>query len=316
MKTLSETSNSRTLPALRFDSQVAIVTGAGGGLGRQHALALASRGAKVVVNDFSAQGAPSAAQAVVDEIRAAGGEAVANNASVTDAEAMFAMAHQTIAQWGRIDILINNAGILRDRSFSKMPLADFKTVLDVHLMGSVHCTKAVWDIMKSQEYGRIVFTTSSSGLYGNFGQANYGAAKLALVGLMQTLSIEGQKYGVHVNCLAPSAATQMTQDLMTADDLALLTPKSVAPAVVFLASKEAPTRTILCAGAGSFAVANITLTQGVFIGDQPDAPEQLLDGLNILLNRVDEMVPSAGIEQSRIEVQKARFALQSIPEFA
>jgi NAD(P)-dependent dehydrogenase (short-subunit alcohol dehydrogenase family) len=312
MKHSISTSTAHLPKTLRFDGQVAIVTGAGGGLGRQHALALAARGAKVVVNDFGTGGPSSAALAVVEEIRLAGGEAVVNSASVTDADAMVAMANQAMVQWGRIDILVNNAGILRDKSFSKMPLADFKMVLDVHLMGSVHCTKAVWDIMKAQQYGRIVFTTSSSGLYGNFGQANYGAAKLALVGLMQTLSLEGKKYGVHVNCLAPSAATQMTQDIMTDDDLALLTPKSVTPAVVYLASKEAPTRTILCAGAGAFAAANITLTRGMFIGDVPDAPEQLLDGVGKLLDRKGEMVPPAGIEQSRIEVQKARSALVSV----
>jgi NAD(P)-dependent dehydrogenase (short-subunit alcohol dehydrogenase family) len=309
MKHSINPSAAHLVKALRFDGQVAIVTGAGGGLGRQHALALAARGAKVVVNDFSAGGSPSAAEAVAQEIRAAGGEAVANNASVTDADAMVAMANQAMARWGRIDILVNNAGILRDKSFSKMPLSDFKTVLDVHLMGSVYCTKAVWDIMKAQQYGRIVFTTSSSGLYGNFGQTNYGAAKLALVGLMQTLSLEGTKYGVNVNCLAPSAATQMTQDLLADDDLALLTPKSVTPAVVYLASKDAPTRTILCAGAGAFAAANITLTQGVFIGDVPDAPEQLRDGIDSVLDRDGEIVPPAGIEQSRIEVEKARAAL-------
>ncbi|MES2945333.1 MAG: SDR family NAD(P)-dependent oxidoreductase [Pseudomonadota bacterium] len=307
------TPGEQTPKTLRFDGQVAIVTGAGGGLGRQHALALAARGAKVVVNDF---GAASAAEAVAAEIRAAGGEAMANNASVTDADAMAAMVHEAMAQWGRIDILVNNAGILRDRSFSKMPLDDFKTVLDVHLMGSVHCTRPVWDIMKAQQYGRIVFTTSSSGLYGNFGQANYGAAKLALVGLMQTLSLEGKKYGVHVNCLAPSAATQMTQDIMTVDDLALLTPKSVTPAVLFLASREAPTRTILCAGAGSFAVANITLTQGLFIGDVPDAAEKLLDGTDQLFDREGETVPPSGMEQSRIEVKKARSALQAADAYA
>lgn len=313
---MQNANNTAALQPIRFDGQVAIVTGAGGGLGRQHALALAARGAKVVVNDFSPAGAPPAADAVVAEIRAAGGEAIADNASVADADAMAAMVNQTMAQWGRIDILVNNAGILRDKSFTKMPLDDFKTVLDVHLMGSVYCTKAVWDIMKTQLYGRIVFTTSSSGLYGNFGQANYGAAKLALVGLMQTLSLEGKRYGVHVNCLAPSAATQMTQGIMTDDDLALLTPKSVTPAVVFLASKDAPTRTILCAGAGSFAVANITLTQGMFIGDVPDAPEQLLDGIDHLFDRNGEIVPPSGMEQSRIEVEKARAAQQAVVAYA
>src|SRR5580765_6883381 len=189
---------------LDFTGRVAIVTGAGGGLGRQHALGLAARGAKVVVNDLAA------AQGVVDEIRAAGGEAIANDASVTDFAAVQAMVQQAVDAWGRVDILVNNAGILRDKSFAKMELADFRLVMDVHLMVAVHCTKAVWALMNEQKYGRIVMTTSSSGLYGNFGQSNYGAAKLALVGLMQTLSLEGAKYDIRVNCLAPTAATRMT----------------------------------------------------------------------------------------------------------
>lgn len=303
----SNASISNSPSALRFDGQVAIVTGAGGGLGRQHALALALRGAKVVVNDVgSSSKTPSAADAVVEQIRSAGGEATANNASVTDADAMVAMAEQAMAQWGRIDILVNNAGILRDRSFSKMDLDDFRSVIEVHLMGAVHCSKAVWEIMKAQKYGRIVLTTSSSGLYGNFGQSNYGAAKMALVGLMQTLALEGVKYGINVNCLAPSAATQMTQDLMTEDDLALLTPHSVTPGIIYLASQQAPTRTILCAGAGSFAAAHITLTEGVFIGDIPDAAEQLLERAGQVIDREGEIVPGEGMEQSRREINTAR----------
>ena len=200
---------------IRFDGRVAIVTGAGGGLGRQHALALAARGAKVVVNDLGGaldgNGAtPVAAQKVVDEITAAGGIAIASGASVTDAAAVQAMVDAAMAAWGRVDILVNNAGILRDKSFTKMALDDFRLVVEVHLMGAVNCTKAVWDVMRAQNYGRIVMTTSSSGLYGNFGQSNYGAAKMALVGLMQTLSIEGAKNDIRVNCLAPTAATRMT----------------------------------------------------------------------------------------------------------
>ncbi len=217
---------------IRFDGRVAIVTGAGGGLGRQHALALAARGARVMVNDLGgtldgAGGTPKAAQAVVDEIRAAGGEAIASGASVTDAAAVQAMVDETMKTWGRVDILVNNAGILRDKSFTKMALDDFRVVVEVHLMGAVNCTKAVWDIMKAQNHGRIVMTTSSSGLYGNFGQSNYGAAKMALVGLMQTLSIEGAKNNIRVNCLAPTAATRMTQDLMPEAVLDLLKPEAV-----------------------------------------------------------------------------------------
>jgi NAD(P)-dependent dehydrogenase (short-subunit alcohol dehydrogenase family) len=222
---------------LKLNGQVAIVTGAGGGLGRAHALALAARGARIVVNDFGrAVACPdgretTAADAVVAEILAAGGEAIANHASVTDEAAVAAMVAEVLARWGRIDILVSNAGILRDKSFGKMDLADFRLVLDVHLMGAAICCKAVWDTMRAQKHGRIVLTTSSSGLYGNFGQANYGAAKMALVGLMQTLAIEGAKDGIRVNCLAPTAATRMTEGLMPAEVLAALAPEAVSPAV-------------------------------------------------------------------------------------
>ena len=226
---MSTISSSASQDGLRFDGRVAIVTGAGGGLGRSHALQLAARGAKVLVNDLGSArdgsgGSSAAAEAVVAEIRAAGGVAMANGCSVTDPAGVQAMVDQVMAEWGRIDILVNNAGILRDKSFSKMTLEDFRLVVDVHLMGSVYVTKAVWDIMKAQNYGRIIFTTSSSGLFGNFGQANYGAAKMAVVGLMQTLSLEGEKYNVRVNCLAPTAATRMTEDLMPPAVLSLLTP--------------------------------------------------------------------------------------------
>ena len=246
---------------------MAIVTGAGGGLGRQHALALAARGAKVVVNDLGgdvhgAGGSVSAAQAVVDEIRARGGEAIVNGASVTDFDAVQKMVQQAMDTWGRVDIVVSNAGILRDKSFAKMELADFRQVLDVHLMGAVHCCKAVWPHMTAQKYGRIVLTSSSSGLYGNFGQTNYGAAKLALVGLMQTLALEGAKHDIRVNCLAPTAATRMTQDLFPPDMLQAFGPEAVVPAMLVLASQDAPTRTTLCAGAGAFEAAHITLTPG------------------------------------------------------
>lgn len=293
-----------------FKGQVAIVTGAGGGLGRQHALALAARGAKVLVNDLGGTldgsgGSVSAAQAVVDEIRAAGGEALANGASVTDFSAVQAMVQQAVDAWGRVDILVNNAGILRDKSFAKMELSDFRLVMEVHVMGAVHCTKAVWPHMMAQQYGRIVMTTSSSGLYGNFGQSNYGAAKMALVGLMQTLSIEGQKHGIRVNCLAPTAATRMTEGLMPEDVLRALDPAAVVPAMLVMASREAPNRTVLCAGAGTFEAAHITLTQGVHIGFDAQTPERLAAQLAEVCERQGDMVPQSGSAQGANEVGKA-----------
>ena len=293
-----------------FKGRVAIVTGAGGGLGKQHALALARRGAKVVVNDLGGArdgsgGSATAAQAVVDEIRAAGGEAIANAASVTDFDAVQAMVQQAMDTWGRVDVLVNNAGILRDKTFAKMDLADFRLVLDVHLMGAVHCTKAVWPIMTAQKYGRIVMTTSSTGLYVNFGQINYGAAKLALVGLMQTLALEGAKHDIHVNCLAPTAATRMTEGLMPQAVLDALEPQAVSPAMLVMACEDAPNRTIICAGAGSFEVAHITLTQGIHLGTGADVPERLLDALAQVRDRSAETVPMAGSEQGTLEVAKA-----------
>ena len=299
---------------IRFDGQVAIVTGAGGGLGREHALALAARGARVVVNDLGAArdgsgGSATAAEAVVAEIVAAGGEAMANAASVTDAAAVEAMVAEVMARWGRIDILVNNAGILRDKSFAKMELADFQLVMDVHLMGAVHCTKAVWEIMRTQNYGRIVMTTSSSGLFGNFGQANYGAAKMALVGLMQTLAIEGAKNDIRVNALAPTAHTRMTEDLQGLP-LEALGPDLVTPGLLHLVSRDAPTRAILAAGAGGFERAYVTLTQGDFaIG--PDAAEQVAARFDAISDRTNEIVPEMGAAQGMIELTKAKAALSS-----
>jgi NAD(P)-dependent dehydrogenase (short-subunit alcohol dehydrogenase family) len=299
--------------SIDFTGRVAIVTGAGGGLGRLHALALAARGAKVVVNDLGGDvrgvgGSVSAAQAVVDEIRAAGGEAMASGASVTDFEAVQNMVQHTMDTWGRVDILVNNAGILRDKSFAKMDLADFRLVMEVHVMGAVHCTKAVWPHMQAQNYGRVVMTTSSSGLYGNFGQANYGAAKLALVGLMQTLSIEGEKNNIRVNCLAPTAATRMTEGLMPEAVLKALEPEAVVPAMLVMASEDAPNRTILCAGAGSFEAAHITLTPGVHLGLSDDTPERLAAALAQVSERHGETVPLSGSAQGTLEVGKAMAA--------
>jgi NAD(P)-dependent dehydrogenase (short-subunit alcohol dehydrogenase family) len=293
---------------MRFDGRVAIVTGAGGGLGRSHALALAARGARVVVNDLGvardgAGGSASAAEAVVAEIEAMGGEALANPASVTDYAAVQDMVDQAVARWGGVDILVNNAGILRDKTFAKMDLEDFRFVVDVHLMGAVNCTKAVWDVMRERNYGRIVMTTSSSGLYGNFGQSNYGAAKMALVGLMQTLSIEGAKNGIRVNCLAPTAATRMTEDLGARLDLDTLKPEFVTPGLLHLVSEDAPSRAILCAGAGGFERAYVTLTQGVHItGD--DAPEQVASQFDAISDRTGEIIPEMGAAQGMIEITK------------
>lgn len=278
--------------------RVAVVTGAGGGLGRSHALALARHGAKVVVNDL----APEACEAVVEEIRAFGGEALPWSCSVTDRKAVFALVAGVVERWGRIDILVNNAGILRDRTFAKMDLDDFQLVLDVHLMGSVNLTKAAWPHMRDQNYGRVIFTTSSSGLYGNFGQANYGAAKMALVGLMQTLALEGRKFDIRVNCLAPSAATQMTEGLYSDDDLKGLSTDLVSPGVVALASENAPTRAILLAGAGAFEQAHITMTQGVYIGVAADAAAQVEASWGQIRDRAGETVPDSGSAQYSHEV--------------
>lgn len=293
-----------------FTGRVAIVTGAGGGLGREHALALAKRGAKVVVNDLGGArdgsgGSSSAAMAVVEEIKALGGEAIANGASVTDFAAVQEMVQEAMRAWGRVDILINNAGILRDKSFTKMELDDFKLVVDVHLMGAVNCCKAVWPVMNEQKYGRIVMTTSSSGLFGNFGQSNYGAAKMALVGLMQTLSLEGAKNDIRVNSLAPTAATRMTESLFPAAMLDALQPSDVVPAMLVLASEQAPNRTILCAGAGSFEAAHISLTQGTWIGRGEDAAERLAAQLNQIKNREGDTVPESGMAQGHLELSRA-----------
>ena len=284
-----------------IEGRVAIVTGAGGGLGREHALFLARWGARVVVNDVS----PAAAESVANEIKADGGMALPYAASVTDENAIAGLVKRTLAEWERIDILVNNAGILRDKSFAKMSLEDFRLVLDVHLMGSVICTKAVWEPMREQRFGRVVFTTSSSGLYGNFGQANYGAAKMALVGLMQTLAIEGEKYDIRVNCLAPSAATQMTRGILSDQSLKALDPALVSPALLALVNDDAPTRAIVCAGGGHFARAAVTLSQGRFIGGGDDAGERVVAHWDEISDRAGDLVPQYGFLQAEREVASA-----------
>ena len=266
--------------SIRFDGRVAIITGAGAGLGRQHALAFAARGAKVVVNDFGGNrdgtgGSSAAALAVVEEIRQAGGEAIANGADVSDFAQVEAMVAEAMAAFGRVDILVNNAGILRDKTFTKMEMADFRTVVDVHLMGSANCSKAVWQIMRDQNFGRIVMTTSAAGLYGNFGQANYGAAKMALVGLMNVLQQEGAKNNIRVNTIAPIATTRMTAELLPEAIQAALQPERVTPGVLFLCSDEAPMRTVLSAAGGSFAVATMMETAPVHFAGESLSPEAI-----------------------------------------
>ncbi len=248
----------------------------------------------------------SAAQAVVDEITAFGGEAMANGASVTDMAAVEKMVANVKERWGRIDILINNAGILRDKTFVKMTLDDFRTVMDVHLMGSVNCTKAVWEIMREQAYGRILMTTSSTGLYGNFGQANYGAAKLALVGLMKTLALEGAKYNVHVNTIAPLAATRMTEDLMPPAMLEKMGPETVVPASVYLVSEEAPTNVILNAGGGGIERAYVTLTRGIHLSADEMTAETVAARFAEISDRTGELVPDNGSAQAQTALAGAR----------
>lgn len=286
-----------------LNGQVAIVTGAGSGLGRSHARLLAAHGAFVVVNDLT----QAAADRVADEITSDGGEAVGIAASVQDFDAVRAMVERTVSTKRRVDILVNNAGILRDKTFAKMDLADFRLIVDVHLMGAVNCTKAVWEQMRSQRYGRIVMTTSSSGLYGNFGQSNYGAAKMALVGLMQTLALEGTKYGIHVNCIAPTAATQMFDGLLPKQELELLSPDLVSPGIVFLASPQAPNKTILCAGAGSFEAAHVSLTRGAYVGNGPGTADRVARDWKAICDRRNEMVPASGEAQGRQELSNAGY---------
>jgi len=261
---------------IRFDGRVAIVTGAGGGLGRCHALGLAARGAKVVVNDLGRDGEPSeASRKVAREIEAAGGIAMANGADVANAGQVDAMVAAAHSQWGSVDILVNNAGILRDKTFAKMDLPDFELVLKVHLLGSAICAKAVWAGMRERNYGRVLFTSSASGVYGNFGQSNYGAAKAGMIGLMNVLHLEGAKNNIRVNTLLPTAATGMTEGLIPAEMAALLSPETVTPAVLFLVSEDAPSKVILGAGAGVFAVTHIEETPGLFLGKAERNPETI-----------------------------------------
>ncbi len=302
--------------SINFEGRVAIVTGAGNGLGRSHALALAELGAKVVVNDLGGArdgtGASSdAAMEVVGLIEAAGGEAFAHGANVAKFDEVDDMVKQAMGNWGRVDILINNAGILRDKSFSKMDLADFQLVMDVHLMGSVNCTKAVWEIMREQNYGRIVMTTSASGMYGNFGQTNYGAAKMAVLGFMNTLVLEGGKNNIHVNALAPTAGTRMTEDLLPSSVLDLMTAESVSAGALVLCDETAPTRTILCAGAGGYAVASMYETDGIFMPKESQNPDEIVAKWDELSDVSAHKALESGGKQTEKFVMKAMAALQS-----
>ena len=302
---------------MRFDGRVAIVTGAGAGLGRAHALELARRGAKVLINDFGGGvdgrgGSSAPAEAVVKEIVAAGGTAMSNGADVTDEEQVTLMVKSVVNTWGTVDILINNAGILRDASFAKMPSSDFRKVIDVHLMGSVYCTQAVWPLMRAANYGRILMTTSSSGLYGNFGQSNYAAAKMALIGLMNVLHIEGMKHNIRVNALSPGAATRMTAALLPKATIELMPQEAVSPAAMFLVSENAPSRVILNATAGGYSRTLIHETEGVFLREADRTAENIaaqferisdtdgqhlyIDGAQQVMKFVKKAVSAAGLD--------------------
>ena len=289
---------------------MAIVTGAGNGLGRSHAVALAARGAKVLVNDLGGTvdgsgGSSAAALETVAMIEAAGGEAIANGANVANREEVDAMVAQAVEQWGRVDILVNNAGILRDKSFAKMSMDDFQLVVDVHLMGSANCSKAVWELMREQGYGRIVMTTSSSGMYGNFGQANYGAAKMAVVGLMNTLCIEGEKYNININCLSPTAGTRMLEGLITSEQSDIMTVESVTAALLTLCDNDAPNRSILCAGAGGFARTFIYETDGIYLPPDQQTPENVRANIDAIENPQAQEILVGGFQQTNKFVAKA-----------
>jgi len=295
---------------ITFDEQVAIVTGSGQGLGRSHAIALAARGARVVVNDLGGArdgtgSSLSAASSVVAEIEAAGGEAMADGADVTDVNAVESMVERAVDRWGRVDVLVNNAGILRDKSFANMSRSEFDVVVDVHLKGAAICTAAVWGHMKDQVYGRIVVTTSSTGLYGNFGQANYGASKLGVVGLMNTLRVEGRKYDIRVNAFAPVAHTRMTDDLLPDEAKDLLRPQEVTPGVLFLVSKDSPNGMILAAGAGGYAAVRIYETQGIWLEEAQRTPEVIASRLADILDPTDQQEFMSGSEQTMKFLGKA-----------
>ena len=289
--------------SIRFDEKVVIVTGAGGGLGREHAIEFAKRGARVVVNDLGGSvdgnGASDSANAVVEHIKSNGGQAIANGASVTDLDAVKEMVQQTLDKWGRIDILVNNAGILRDKSFHKVSHDDFNLVMDVHFQGTFNCTHTVFPIMREQEYGRIIFTSSSSGVFGNFGQTNYGSAKMAMIGLMNTLKIEGQNKNIFTNSITPVAYTRMTEGLIPEDFGKNLKPEFVTPAVMYLASDDAPNGAIMAAGAGVFSRIFIHETMGVSLGmGEEMTPENIKANWDKISDMSDARALQNGGEQT------------------
>jgi NAD(P)-dependent dehydrogenase (short-subunit alcohol dehydrogenase family) len=275
-----------------FKDKVVIVTGAGGGLGRAHALEFARRGAKVVVNDLGSSadgsGASDMADQVVEDIRKAGGIAIANKASVSDRVAAKSIVDDAVSEFGTVDILVNNAGILRDKSFKNMSLDDWDLVMNVHLNGTAYVTHAAWPIMYEKNYGRILFTSSTSGIFGNFGQANYGAAKMGMLGLMNVLAIEGASHNIKVNTLAPAAATRLTNTIPGRDeDLSnpdpARAPGLVTPAVLFMCRDDAPTNKTIMASGGNFAIASIFKNEGVSYGVDATL-ERLLEDEDKLLD--------------------------------
>ena len=295
---------------INFKGKVAIVTGSGNGLGKSHALELAKRGAKVVINDLGGSldgkgGSQTAAETVANEINNLGGTAIANAADVTNKDEIQNLVNNTLSKWGSVDILVNNAGILRDKTFAKMEMEDFETVVNVHLIGSAICTKAVWEPMREQKYGRIVFTSSSSGIYGNFGQSNYGAAKMGVVGLMNVLKLEGEKYDIRINTLAPTAATRMTEELLPKEALKLLSVESVTAGLIFLVSEDAPNRLILCAGAGGYASTRIYETDGIYLPPEKQTPENVAASIGNITDTKGQKMYGQGSQQTMKFATKA-----------
>ena len=292
------------MSGINFENKTVVVTGAGNGLGKAYALEFANRGANVVVNDIggsvTGDGSENApADVVVEEINSSGGSAVANYDSVATKQGGESIIETALSNFGSVDAVVNNAGILRDKSFAKVSDEDFRLVLEVHLMGSVNCCKAVWEIMKEQNYGRIVVTSSSSGLYGNFGQTNYGAAKLGCVGLINTLKLEGAKYNIKCNALAPVAGTRMTEDLMPGEVLEKLQPEFVTPAVTYMVSEDAPNGAIIAAGAGVFTRVMIHETMGVNLGTGEEmTAENIADNWEKISDMTDAKLPYQGGDQT------------------